>query len=130
MAGMKMLHEVDPRDEIYKEMGNLDGFEVFPAQILVAIYKRPEKTKGGVILTPDTRKEDIYQGKVALVLKVGVGCFVDDDRFKFYGMSAKPGDWLVLRASDGWAVEVRGRECRMVPDLQVKMRIAEPDSVW
>ena len=66
-----MKHTVDPREAILKEVGDLSSVEIFNNQILVAIYIRPEKTSGGIILANQTRDEDKWQGKMGLVLKKG-----------------------------------------------------------
>ena len=70
MPAVAMLHEVDPREDMLRRAGNLESVEVFGGDILVAIYKRPEKTKSGLILTSNTLSEDVHQGKVGLVLKI------------------------------------------------------------
>jgi hypothetical protein len=79
MPAVAMLHEEDPREAILKRVGDLSGVDVFGSDMLVAIYKRPEKTKSGLILADSTRTEDVHQGKVGLVVKMGPFCYVDDD---------------------------------------------------
>ena len=71
MPAVAMLHDADPRQTLLDKVGELSGVEVFGGDILVAIYKRPEKTKSGLILVDSTRGEDVHQGKVGLVLKIG-----------------------------------------------------------
>ena len=64
MPSVVMLHEKDPKHEILDRVGDLSGVEVFGGDVLVAIYKRPEKTRSGIILADTTRDEDRFQGKV------------------------------------------------------------------
>jgi len=130
MPYMKMVHQTDPRDEIIKKIGNLDNIEIFNNQLLVGIYIRPEKTKGGIIITDQSRDEDKFQGKVGLVLKKGPDAFVDESGKWFKGMDVEVGDWIVLRPSDGWALNIHGVECRLIEDTLVRIRIPEPDNVW
>ncbi len=125
-----MLHESDPMGAILKEVGDLSGFELMNTQVLVAVYIRPEKTKGGIIMTSKSRDEDRYQSKVGLILKTGPSAFVDDDGKWFAGLSLGPKDWVVFRPSDGWNVTVNGVLCRMFDDTAVRMRIPHPDNVY
>ena len=138
MPAVAMLHEVDPKQALLDRVGDLNGIDVFGSDMLVAIYKRPEKTKSGLILTDTTRKEDIYQGKVGLVVKMGPFAYVDDDGNKFRDINV--GDWIVFRPSDGWQVTLNTLQrsiskddtvdCRIVGDGSVRMRVTDPDYVY
>ena len=116
--------------EIIDEVGDLSGIEVMYNQILVGIYKRPERSAGGIIYTDTAKKEDEYQGKVALVLKVGPTAFKSDEDMDFGDQSVAVGDWIVLRPGDGWQLRVGKRACRMLVDSTVKMKIAQPDLIY
>lgn len=138
MPAVAMLHEEDPREVILRKAGDLSSVEIFGNDILVAIYRRPEKTKSGIILTDRHLEEDVHQGKVGLVLKMGPTCYLDDDGNKFRDINV--GDWVVFRPSDGWRVTLntlRGTyskddtvDCRIVSDISVRCRLAEPDSIY
>ena len=130
MSLMKMEHINDPREEILKQIGDISGVEIFNNQILCAVYIRPEKTKGGIILTDNVRGEDRFQGKVGLLIGMGPAAFQDESGQWFNNSSFKLHDWLVVRPSDGWSVTVNGVLCRMMSDTQVKARISSPDEVW
>jgi co-chaperonin GroES (HSP10) len=125
-----MLHESDPKEKLLAELGDLSKFEVFNTGVLVAIYIRPEKTKGGFYLTDKTREEDRYQSKVGLVVRKGPSAFVESDGKWFDGLDIDVGDWLVFRPSDGWNITVHGVLCRMFDDASFKMRISHPDEVY
>ncbi|HQU24996.1 MAG TPA: hypothetical protein PKX13_12025 [Acidiphilium sp.] len=131
---MRMTHGVDPRGELMKSMGDLDGIDVMHNQILVAIYKRPEKTAGGIFLSDKTRGEDVYQGKVGLVVKKGPLAFVDDGRNDFRGQDVEVGDWVGYRIQDGWSLIVNGPDgpvnCRMLEDVHIKLRVSSPDEIY
>ena len=58
MPAMLMDHDVDPRQKLMEEMGDLSKVEVFNNQILVAVYLRPEKTKSGLYMPDAHRDED------------------------------------------------------------------------
>ena len=120
----------DPANEIRKRIGDISQIEVLHNQILVGVYIRPEKTKGGILLTPQTRDEDRYQGKAGLVLKKGPLAFVDDDNNKFHGQNVDIGDWVFYRVSDGFPLVLNGTLCRLLEEVHVKGKIPSPDVVF
>lgn len=130
MSYMKMHHAGDPREDIRNAIGDLSKVDIYFNWVLVAVYKRPEKTKSGIYLTDDSRKEDEYQGKAGLVLKKGLQAFIDDANTSFQGQNVNVGDWVVIRPSDGWQVMINGVLCRMVQDVQIRLRIDSPDVVF
>lgn len=131
---LRMAHAQDPRAELVESVGDLSGVEVMHNQILVAIYKRPEKTAGGIILSDKTRGEDVYQGKVGLVVKKGPLAFEDDARNDFRGQNVNIGDWVGYRVQDGWSLIVNGPngavDCRMLEDVHIKLRVVSPDEIY
>jgi len=125
-----MLHEGDPREVLRTELGDISGVELLNTQVLVAVYIRPEKTKGGIIMTTKARDEDRHQSKVGLIIKTGPTAFVENDGKWFNGLNLKVGDWVVFRPSDGWNVTVNGVLCRMFDDMSIRARIPHPDNVY
>ena len=125
-----MSHEVDPRDVLLKEVGDISEIELMNTQVLVAVYIRPEMTKGGIIMTPKALDEDRYQSKVGLILKTGPSAFRDDEGKWFSGLDLLVGDWIVFRPTDGWDITVNGVLCRMFNDTAVRMRVPHPDNVY
>jgi len=130
MSNIAMLHEQDPKKVLLEQVGDTSSIEVFNMQVFVAVYIRPEKTKGGLFLSDKSRDEDRYQSKVGLILKKGPTAFVDKDGEWFSGLDINEGDWIVFRPSDGWNITVNGTLCRMLDDMSVRARIAHPDQVW
>lgn len=127
---LAMQHDVDPREEILKTIGNLKGFELFGNQVLLAVYKRPEKTKSGIILTGTTRQEDEYQGKAGLVLAKGPSAFVSDDNYNFHGQNVEVGDWVAIFVSDGRKIMIGDQLCRIIEDQHIRLRIPAPDAIY
>ena len=125
-----MLHEADPKEKLLADLGDISKIELFNTNVLVAVYVRPEKTKGGIIMSSKSLDEDRYQSKVGLVVKTGPSAFVESDGKWFNGLKIKVGDWLVFRPSDGWNVTVNGVLCRMFDDASFKGRIPHPDNVY
>jgi co-chaperonin GroES (HSP10) len=130
MSQMFMAHDIDPAKEIWGRIGTLKDVDIYFGNILVAIYKRPEKTASGLFLSDKTRDEDKYQGKVGLVVKKGPMAFKDDENTKFEGQNVAVNDWVVFRPSDGWPWSIGKEEFRLLRDVDIKARIAAPDSVW
>lgn len=118
------------KEEIIKAAGDISGIEVMYNQLLVGIYIRPEKTRGGIILADQSKDEDKFQGKVGLVLKVGPTAFVSDGELDFAGQKAEVGDWVVYRVGDGWQLKVGQRACRMLADRSIKLKISDPSLVF
>jgi co-chaperonin GroES (HSP10) len=127
---MLMKHDIDPAQEIWAKVGTVDNLDLFFSQVLIGIYQRPETTRSGIILTSRTLDEDIYQGKVGLVLKIGPTAFKDEGDLKFHGQTVKVGDWIVFRPSDGWQISINKTECRMLRDVDVKATVSTPDAIW
>lgn len=134
---------IDPdRQAILDKLGDLSHVRIAQNEFLMAIYIRSEMTPGGIIVTPTYRKEDEFQGKVGLVVKIGDACnFVRvGPNGRTYGIEVKLYDWVAVRASDSWQLEVNGdvRElnrdnfvkCRLVYDDMVRMVVDKPGVIW
>lgn len=130
MPFMRMTHEVDPKEKLLTELGDISSVELFNNQILVAVYIRPQKTKSGIYLSEKTTDEDRHQSKVGLLVKKGPTAFNDTTGEWFAGEEFNLNDWLVFRPSDGWSITVHGVLCRILSDTQVKGRVEAPDQVW
>ena len=130
MPPMIMEHEVDPKEKLLEELGDLSGIEIFNNQVLVGVYIRPQKTKSGIYLTERTTDEDKYQGKIGLVLKKGDSAFVDPDNQWFANVNINEGDWVLFRPSDGWSVTINGVLCRILDDHAIRGRVDQPDRAW
>jgi co-chaperonin GroES (HSP10) len=128
---MRLVHDEPPRDVIWREVGPLDKIHPIHSQVLLALYIRPAtRTTGGIEIPETAVDEDRYQGRVGLVLKLGPRAFVDEGGAAFHGFAAKPGDWVVYRPSDGMRFQIGKRDCRLIPDVGVKMILDEPDEVY
>lgn len=125
-----MQHDTDPAKDILKQVGDLSKFVLFGNQILLGVYKRPEKTKSQIYLPDQTRQEDEHQGKAALVLMKGPTAFVSDDNYDFKGQDVKVGDWVSIFVSDGRKLMINGQLCRIVEDQHIKLKIPTPDAVY
>lgn len=132
-----LRHEEDPKEMILRAVGDISGIRCAPTQVLVATYKRPEKTRSGILLGSAVSREDEFQGKVGLVLAAGPLAFADDSRAAFGGFAAQVGDWVMYRASEGMALNLRGAggteaegwHCRLFRDEDIRAVVTDPTTI-
>ena len=83
----------------------LEAYQVFPTDVIVAKWIRETLGRVGgktsLIAAEQTQKEDRYQGKTGLIIKLGSHAFVDEGDLRFYDFRPKEGDWVQFRNSDG-----------------------------
>lgn len=133
----------DPKRELLAKLGDLSGVEIAQNEVLIAIYRRAAQTAGGIYIPQKTLDEDKYQGKVGLVLNIGGACQflrTDPETGRKYGIEIKLHDWVVVRPSDTWALDINSDtealqvqdfvQCRLVYDDQIRMRIPDPRIIW
>lgn len=97
---------------IHQALGDLSKFDVFGRNVLVAVFCRPNITPGGFYLGVKEIKEDWFQHKVVLVLKVGPDAFKGDKSYldAMFGDAPppKPDEWLIANASAGIQINLMG----------------------
>jgi co-chaperonin GroES (HSP10) len=135
MPPMTMVHTKDPAKVLLDKIGmtkdlKIPGFELFGNRVLVALYERPEKTAGGVILTEKYRADEKNQGKAGLVVAKGPSSFKSDANFDFGPDKLEIGDWCLLFISMGLQCAINGVACRMIRDQDIAMKIPMPDQIW
>ncbi len=125
------LYSTDPKKAI------VEFFEPFmtqvhvgPAKLLVATFRQPEKTSGGLIKTQKYMEEDKFQGITGLVLKIGPLAFSDDARVKFGGFIVEPFQWVIYKPENGRATELRGLHCRIIEDVNIDALVDDPELLW
>lgn len=131
---IKPTHDIDPKQHLLDKYSEIiKNIPIHGASVLVVIYRRPERTKGGVILSAANLDEDLYQGKVGLVLKTGPYPADEEDMKFFDGRLPEVGDWVVFRASDGTSFGLLDKkgDCRFLKDRRsIWMKIPDPDVIW
>lgn len=130
MTNLAMAHEEDPKQQLFSKLGDLSDVEVFNNQVILATYVRPNKTKGGIYISDKFRDEDLYQGKIGLLVKQGHSAFKEETGEWFGDSTFDIGDWLIFRPSDGWSITIHGVPCRILSDTQIKGRVTSPDSIF
>lgn len=96
------------KSEILGAVGDISDIEIFGSQVLVAPYIRPGKTRGGVIVPGDAAKEDTWQGKVGLILKVGPTAFASAKPESYGGRIPGVGDWVFHDVKDCFQMHLKG----------------------
>lgn len=130
MPNVAMKHEKDPREEILEKLGDLAGYEIGHHEALIATYLRPEKTKGGIILAQSNLIEDYNQSKAALVVKIGKDFQPLNAVGERVGLIVNLHDWVVIRPSEPWPLEVNFVHCRSAFHDQIRAKISNPGMVW
>lgn len=119
----------DPAKAIPALVGNLDGVEIIGDMVLVGIYIRPEKTAGGIIRPTINKQEDVWQGKVGLVLKLGPDAFCNPETGIQYTQHVNVGEWCVFKVGDGWSLHINDYPCRLVRDTSIRLKVKDPNVV-
>lgn len=111
----------NPKIAIINAVGDLSGVDVLYDLVLIGVFIRPEKTAGGILRPVDNLREDVYQGKVGLVLKFGEE--IREPRIE-------AGDWVVFSIKDGWPITLNNTSCRLVPHEMIRMKVNDPNMVF
>ena len=127
----RLAQAPNPRIGLIKELGDLTKIAVMSNRVLVAIFIAPEKTKGGLIRATQTIKEDVYQGCVGLVVKLGKTAFRDEPQTHtyFHEQRVKIGDWVLFRPGDGKRVQINGVDCRLIEDVLIDGVLEDPEII-
>ena len=116
------------KEAIKEAIGDLNDIAVMQNDVLVATYIRPEKTSGGLFLPDSAIEEDLFQGKVGLVLKMGPAAFDDEERFGV--LCPNENDWVVYRVGDSWDLTIRGVHCRLIRDTNIRLIVNDPEEIF
>jgi len=123
----------DPKQAILDTVGDLAGIHLMGDTVLIGTYIRPEKTSGGIYRPANNVQEDVFQGKVGLLVRLGPDAFEDTEDYTFnFGDAGKPkvGDWVVYKVGDAWPLSVRGLPCRYIRDIGIRMKIDDPSLIF
>ena len=132
----KLVHKEDPAAVIWSEIGDaIKDFDIAAQGVLVATYKRPDDamTSGGIMMPHHVVKDDEFQSKTGLVVKLGRRAFEDDEHVQWHGYRCDPGDWVVFRASDGLKMALGGPggvHVRLISDVFLKIKVPHADAVF
>jgi hypothetical protein len=146
LHGWKHTDLAAAQKEIWDAVGDIDGVEVFHDRVLLAVYVRPVYA-GSIITLSDTQREDIYQGPISMVLKIGPDAFRESEVADFNGRLPVIGDWVYGKIYDAWNCSVQGEgakatdrkdkdgrgwegwPCRIIESRYIYGRVKLPHSV-
>lgn len=126
----KVSTSSDPKKAIIDAIGDISGFELADDLVLLGIFFRPEKTKGGIIRPDANVEEDAYQGKVGLVLKWGPNAFLNPEDGSTYEWKADVGEWAFFKVGDAWQTRVNGYPCRICRDISIRGKVKDPNIIF
>ena len=90
-------------------------------------------TSGGVMLAHQVVKDDEFQSKTGLVVKLGRRAFVDDEHVQWHGYRCDVGDWVIFKASEGMKMAIGGSggaHASLLSDVFLKIKVPHADSVF
>lgn len=127
---VEMSQAADFKTAVMKELGDLSKFEVLGANVLMATYIKPEKTKGGIIIPEKTKDEDRWQGTIGLVLKMGEQAFKFDGPYEYKGRVPEIGEYVMFHTSDTRELGIRNISCRLINSELIRMIVPAPQDLY
>lgn len=124
-----MKHDKDPKQVLLDAIGNISGIRFSGYLVVVALYLRPQETEGGMLLSDQTRKEDEYQNKVGMVIKMAPLAFDGEEKAWDDDKLPQVGDWVLFRPMDGLNMQINGHPCKVFESCQIRGQTDNPDSV-
>lgn len=120
----------EQKQAVLAKVGDLSELTVLRDLVVVSLYVKPNRSKGGIIFADKTVEEDRYQSKCGLVLKMGATAFKYDGSYPWEGPKPEVGDWVMFRAADGWDQDIKGIACRMVYADLIKGIVTDPAVIY
>ena len=96
--------------------------------MLIALPEVSESTESGIYLPDERRNAESVASVVGFVLKQGLDCYADKDRFP-NGPWCKEGDWIVMRSYAGTRLVIHGKEFRLINDDYVEAVVEDPRGI-
>ena len=97
-------------------------------RILILPYTLPESTKGGVILSDETRTREQLATNIGYVVSLGPDAYADTNKFPD-GAWCKKGDWVLFGRYAGSRFKIDGAEPRLLNDDEILAVIHDPRDV-
>ncbi len=97
-------------------------------RILILPYTLPQSTKGGVILSDETRERNQLATNVGYVVSLGPDAYRDELKFPD-GPWCKSGDWVMFGRYAGSRFKIEGAEPRLLNDDEILAVIDDPRDI-
>lgn len=100
-------------------------------RLLVKLYIRPDKTKGGIVIPDITQREDKFSQPFGQVVAMGPDAYTDAKHFPS-GAWCKLGDWIAFNRSEAFPIVYDGvpyanindnMVLDVLPDIEAAVRI-------
>ena len=119
-------------DDLYTSRWNDTGIQPTGFRILVSIPEKDEKTKSGLFIPQEAKKQEEIASVVARVLQLGPLAYQDESKFgEGSDPWCLPGDYVVMAAYSGTRLKLAGcsHEYRLINDDSVVAVVPDADSV-
>ena len=110
------------------EIAKFEDIEAPLWQVVIRLYTAPSKTKGGILLTDNTRHEEQFRNIVGLVVKMGQGCY-KDKRYEHTKAACKVGDWVVIARHSGLRMEYKGLPIFCTKEDGIELVVKNPTDI-
>jgi co-chaperonin GroES (HSP10) len=97
-------------------------------RVIILPYRGAEKTKGGIVLSDQTREKQQLTTVCGYVLAVGDLAYKDEAKFPNGAWCAK-GDWVIFGRYAGARIGLDGGEIRILNDDEILARINNPEDI-
>jgi co-chaperonin GroES (HSP10) len=111
--------------DMAKELLLFEDCIIKPTDVLIRLYIKPMKTKGGIIMN---NSKGVYEEISGYVAKMGKACF-NADWYKDWGHWYKTGDWVVFPRHAGIRYTYKNLPVFSIPDDSPLMIISDPREV-
>lgn len=120
----------DPKQAVWNALGDsLNDQPLYSNNVLLITAPIMGKSRGGIIFTDPTKKEERFQGKIGMVIKVGEVAFNDSEIWPNEHTRPTVGDWVVYRNADTHECAINKYSCRFIKDYLIIMKVSTPDAI-
>ena len=97
-------------------------------RIAILPYRGAKKSKGGIILSEETRAKTQLSTVCGYVLRVGDLAYADTEKFPT-GPWCKEGDWVIFGRYAGARLTIDGGEVRILNDDEIVGTVNDPEDI-
>tara|TARA_R110000868_G_scaffold24723_1_gene97191 strand:- start:2345 stop:2824 length:480 start_codon:yes stop_codon:yes gene_type:complete len=97
-------------------------------RLAILPYRGAKTTKGGIVLSDETRQRTQLATNVGYVLKTGDLAYADESKFP-HGAWCEAGDWVIFGKYAGSRIQIDGGEIRLLNDDEVLGIVNDPEDI-
>lgn len=110
---------------IEEELKKHDDEDIPGWHVFLRLYIRPNRTKGGLIITDKTHDDQIYESCIGLVVAISPGAYTDS-RYEKTGAWCKKGEWRTFPRHAGYRQFLNGIPYWYLPEDAIGKREKDP----